>query len=477
MQGRQKFDAIVVGTGFASSFFLWSYLKRAKPNERILVLERGQLDTHTWQIQHELTSSIDYRNTYHNRTPDKDWQFNIAFGGGSNCWWANTPRFLPSDFELKTRYGVGTDWPITYDNLEPYYTEAEQIMAISGPDDDTLYRRSAPYPQPPHHFSDPDLVLKNAYPSSFFHIATARARVATANRPHCCATGSCYLCPADAKFTILNEMWDIYEDERVTLELGAFVQTVDMVGGIAGGVTYRNGEQTISVEASLVILGTNALFNPFILMRSGLNHPLLGKRLNEQVGLEVSIDLAGLENYQGSTSATGMGFMEYDGEHRASQAAFMCLTNSSVYNDGALRLERGKWRQRLILGLSFEDLPSEENYVTLSPSRSDQPETVYKGFSDYSQRALDALPRTLTRMLEPLPVERFRIGKPIPTMAHIQGTTVMGDDPELSVIDRHLVHHQVRNLLVLGSGSFPTCPPPMPSLTISALSLWAADHL
>ena len=474
---KEKYDVIIVGTGFASSFFLLSYLRRAKPNERILVLERGYLDTHAWQIQNETTSRIDYHDTYRNKTPNKDWQFNVAFGGGSNCWWANTPRFLPSDFELKSRYGVGRDWPLSYDDLEPYYMEAERIMAISGPADGGPTLRSEPYPQPPHRFTDPDLVFKSAYPDLFFNVATARARVATANRNRCCATGACYLCPVDAKFTILNEMQDIYDDERVELQLGAVMDTVDVVGGIARGVNYRHEGNAVAAEADLLILGANALFNPHILMRSGFDHPLLGKRLNEQVGLPVYIDLAGLENYQGSTSATGMGYMAYEGDHRSHQAAFMCLTGNSIFDEDALRLERGKWRQRLILGLSFEDLPSEENYVAVSPEDPAVPETVYTGYSEYTQRAIDALPDTLTRLLEPLPVEGFRIGETVPTGAHIQGTTVMGDDPNDSIVDRNLVHHQVRNLLVLGSGAFPTCPPPMPTLTLSALSLWAAAHL
>jgi len=63
------------------------------------------------------------------------------------------------------------------------------------------------------------------------------------------------------------------------------------------------------------------------------------------------------------------------------------------------------------------------------------------------------------------------------TAAHIQGTVLMGDDPAESIVDRYLVHHQYRNLLVLGASAFPTASPAYPTLTLSALSLWAADHL
>jgi choline dehydrogenase-like flavoprotein len=62
------------------------------------------------------------------------------------------------------------------------------------------------------------------------------------------------------------------------------------------------------------------------------------------------------------------------------------------------------------------------------------------------------------------------------TKSHIQGTTVMGDRPDDSVIDRTLKHHDIRNLFVLGSGCFPTGAPANPTLTICALSLWAAAH-
>ena len=77
-----------------------------------------------------------------------------------------------------------------------------------------------------------------------------------------------------------------------------------------------------------------------------------------------------------------------------------------------------------------------------------------------------------------LPVEDVIIAKDfVETDAHVLGTVVMGDDPLLSVVDRHLIHHRVRNLLVLGGSAFPTSSPANPTLTLSALSLWAADHL
>ena len=475
----QKFDLIVVGTGFASSFFLAAYLEKAKPAERILILERGRIDSFAWQLQNRRTSSTPAGDTFVNGNPNKPWIYNPSFGGGSNCWWACTPRMMPNDFRMKSVYNVGVDWPIGYDELEAFYNQVEAAMSVSGPDDGSPFPRSRPYPQPPHLFSDPDKLLKAAYPDQFFQQPTARARRATADRSKCCASGVCHLCPVIAKFTILNEMMPLYEDPRVTLSLNAVVQTVETRGSAATGVTYLKDGVETKAEGDLVVLGANALFNPHILLRSDLHHPLLGKFLHEQVSVTATVDLDGVDNFQGSTSITGHGYMLYDGSHRSKHAGCLIETfNVPNAFPNALRAERGKWRQRMMMRFIFEDLPSKKNGVKINADNPGLPETVFAGHSDYAQRGIDTLPERLPDLLKPLPVERFHIHKkPSKTEAHIIGTTVMGDDPEKSIVDRYLIHHKVRNLVVLGSGVFPTSSPANPTLTLSALTLWSANHL
>jgi choline dehydrogenase-like flavoprotein len=123
MAGEDRFDVVAIGSGFATSFFLRSFLA-TRPTLRVLVLERGPLVPHAWQTQHRKNSPVDEDDTFHNRNPGKDWRFNIGFGGSSNCWTGNVPRMLPNDFRMATAYGVGRDWPVTYDDLEPFYEEA-----------------------------------------------------------------------------------------------------------------------------------------------------------------------------------------------------------------------------------------------------------------------------------------------------------------------------------------------------------------
>ncbi len=467
----------MVGTGFSTSFFLWGYLNKAKPGVRILVLERGNWDSHTWQIDNMRTSSLDPLTTFVNKNPSKPWEYSPGFGGGSNIWWACTPRMMPSDFRLKSLYGVGVDWPLDYNDLEEFYYQVEVAMAVSGPDDGSPYPRSNPYPQPPHLFSDPDKLLKRAYPDKYFQQPCARTAVSTANRDQCCAAGVCGICPVDAKFTILNEMAYLYRDSRVKLLLGAEALTVETRGNIATGVTYSQDKKIKFAKGDLVILGANSIFNPFILLRSGLHHPKLGKFWHEQVSIFAAVDLKGVDNYQGSTAITGHGYMLYDGDHRANYSA--CLIESlNIPNLFTLRAERGKWLQRMVLRFIYEDIPNEKNHVKISDDNPDLPATVYEGHSEYASRALDKLPSILPGLLGSLPVENIEISKKIrATDGHIIGTTRMGTDSRDSIVDRYLIHHKIRNLIVLGSCTFPTSSPANPALTLSALSLWSANHL
>lgn len=473
----QQFDVIVVGTGFGATFFLKKYLQKAPANARVLVLERGIVDDHAWQVKHQKNSSVDSAGTFINQNRHKRWIHTVGFGGGSNCWWACTPRFHPEDFQLQSLYGVSRDWPINYDELEPYYVEAEQIMNMAGPSDHTPFPRSAPYPAPPHRLSTVDRLLQQAYPDVYFAQPTARASIPSATRPPCCGNGVCHICPINAKFTIQSEMKSVYDDPRVTLRLQAQVETLRYQGDMVQGVHYRIATEakTQFAQGDLVVLGANALFNPHILLRSGLSQPALGACLNEQEAIYIEVDLNGVDNYDGGTSITGHNYAFYTGEHRAQHAA--CLVESWNTVD-TLRLDLGKWRQRVVFKAVFEELPDPANRVVVAEDDPGLPETIHRGPSPYVQRAIAHFKTAFPQWLSVLPVEDIRF---IPnfnnTEAHIQGTTMMGTDPADSVVDSNLVHHQLRNLVVTGSGVFPSCPPANPSLSISALSLMAADRL
>lgn len=473
----EEFDLIVVGTGFASTFFLLRFLS-LRPMTRVLVLDRGPNDSHAWRIanRHQMAhggvlASIPFQETFENLTPEKPWVFTPGFGGSSNCWFACTPRLLPADFSLKSSYGVGCDWPLSYNDLEQFYCDAEEVMAVAGPSK-SPFPRSRNYPQPPHRMNDVDRLLEAAYPGKYFVMPAARPTMPTGRRPRCCANGVCNLCPIDAKFTIQNELAHIYSDPRVSVRFNCQVIGLDVENGTCRGVHYNDGRREIDVRGSLVALGANPIFNAHILMNSGLRHPWLGSGLCEQVAFSCSIDLGNVDNYSGSTVATGHGYMLYDGPHRSESAA--CLIEN--FNMPQIRLERGKYRHRAYMKFIFEDIPAEKNRVSQSRVPS-IPSVTFSGHSAYLERGMNRVKRGLNELLSPLPVEQMTIEATHATEGHMLGTARMGDDPQGSVVDRFQKVHRIRNVLALGGSSFPSISPANPTLTIAALSLWSAQHV
>ncbi len=489
-QPAKSYDVVVVGTGFSSSFFLMGLLKTLPQSARIIVLESGNWTEHSQRVeaarvvdgapnggpvQEAAANTLSQERYRQSGDPHKKWLFTVAFGGGSNCWWSNVPRFLPADFEMKSRFGVGQDWPVSYDDVAPYYDEVEAAMSLAGPSAPWPYPRSTPYAQPQHRFSDADRLLKAAYPDSFFAVPTARARVPTPGRNVCCSNGVCHLCPVNAKFTIQNGLMSVYKDPRVEVLLQAEVIGVETAAGVARGARYVFNGAERTVSADIVALGTNALFNPIILQRSGINHPILGRGLHEQVGLTAEVFLKGVNCFNGSTSVTGHSYLLYKDEERRRQMA-ACLIET--WNVGQLRTERGRWQQVLPVRMVFEVLPEKENYVAFDPAVPDRPLMHYATHSEYTDKAIARAAEDLAKVMAPLPVERIEMRPMIePSEAHIIGTTPMGNDPATSIVDRDSRHHQFRDLIVLGSGTFPQGGPSNPTLTLSALALRAANRL
>ena len=124
----------------------------------------------------------------------------------------------------------------------------------------------------------------------------------------------------------------------------------------------------------------------------------------------------------------------------------------------------------------FEDLPLWENRVAVSPDDPDRPVAITERRSDYMLRSLNRAEEMYNQLFAHLPVEGYTL-RETTDEGHIMGTARMGTDPATSVVDADLVHHGVRNLWVLGGSSFVTGAPANPTLTLSALSLRAADRM
>lgn len=472
----EKFDLIIVGTGFASSFFLKKYLEKAKTDSRVLVLERGVFFPHSERLKlyrgenrsTEFSNIDDIELDYDN--PDKTWVFDANFGGSSNCWTGCTPRFMPNDFKMKSTYGVGVDWPIGYETLEPYYNEVEDIMMIGGPVV-TPFPKSKAYPLPPQHLSTVDRLLQAQHRELYISQPTARATIPTGNRNGCCTSTVCSLCPIDSKFTIENSLLSVYKDSRVEVRYECQVYGLVPHYDVVRTVVYRQGSKDFSVQGEVVALGANAIFNAHILLSSGDTLYYTGRGLSDQRGVFAYFYFNGLNNVGASSIISANGYMFYDTDKRSDYAG--CLIES--FNDPFIRNEPGRWRQLAKFKFIFEDLPNDDNRVMLSADLF-KPRIQYKLHDPYVERARAKLAENIDLYFSFLPIERIEIDSQFQKSEfHICATTRMGLSAEDSVIDNKLIHHQYRNLFVLGSGAFPTITPANPTLTLSALSLWAAE--
>lgn len=470
--GAGQYPVVVIGTGFGSLFFVHRLLDLGLGGP-ILMLERGAFRSWDEQLADGRNSNPPPQDTFIASGKPKQWNFTIGYGGGTNCWYATTPRLHPNDFRLKTLYGRGQDWPISYETLEPYYTIAEEIMDISGPDDlNIITPRSRPYPQPQHKFSAVDQVMKRAQPDRHFGLPTARARVANKQRPQCCASFRCDLCPVGAKFTALNGLAHIMQHPDVHVLLEAEVLELQRSGTTSiSSIRFRRAGREQSVGCDICVLGANAIHSPAILLRSGIEDPLTGRGLNEQLGYAVEVLLGGLQNFDGSTISTGANYSLYDGPFRAEHgAAIMVFDNRFPFG---LRQEFGRWRETLAISIALEEELLDENRVTID--REGRPVVHFERHSPYAETGIERTLRRLPEVLSPLPVEDIKFKGVRKTESHLQGTLRMGSSRDDSVVDQGQVHHDIRNLIVVGTSTMPTCPAVAPSLTAAAMSLRAAD--
>jgi choline dehydrogenase-like flavoprotein len=467
------FDVVVIGSGFGSLFFVEGFLQK-RPTAKILVLERGRFHPHRWQLEHNRHSHIAQEDTYRTPPGHKPWNFTIGVGGGTNCWYGQAPRLHPTDFRTRSLYGVAQDWPMSYEELDPYYVRAEQKMSVAGGTEmAAILPRSADFPLPAHALTSADKIMMRAQPGLHVPMSTARASATIPQRPRCCASARCSLCPVDAKFTFENGFTNLREHPGVEIRADCEVTHLDVANGKTVAALYKQAGRELRAKGELFVLGANAIHSPAILLRSGIEHPLTGVGIHEQVGYHAEVMLDGLDNMDGGSITTALNYSLYDGAFRKEHAgALVYFENRWPHG---LRKEYGRWRQLAPLIVVLEDLPQDANRVTLDADGI--PLVQHESISDYAkvgvERSLEALPK----LLSPLPVESIEFRKMRETESHVQGSLRMGTDPEASVVDSKQVHHRVRNLVVVGSSVFPSSSCSNPSLTVAALSMRSADLL
>ena len=197
-----------------------------------------------------------------------------AVGGSTILYGAQWPRFLPSDFRLRSLDGVADDWPLTYDDLAPYYARVEDDFAVSGLAGDPAYPADDGPPLPPLPLGRAGRRVAAAHNELGWHWWPAPNAIAS--RPHgalnqCVQRGTCGVgCPDGAKASTDVTHWPPACADGAQLVTGARVReiTIDATG-LATGAVYvdRDGAEHV-VEADVVIVAANGIGTPRLLLLS-----------------------------------------------------------------------------------------------------------------------------------------------------------------------------------------------------------------
>ncbi|HEV8410017.1 MAG TPA: hypothetical protein VGQ30_05865, partial [Gemmatimonadaceae bacterium] len=153
----------------------------------------------------------------------------MNLGGLAMHWGGVTPRYSPEDFRTKSLYGVGTDWPITYDDLDPFYQEAEERMGVAGEQGPPeLDPRSKPFPMPPIPLTY-NLEQLRAWTAKagvpMWSQPSAKNSVAYDGRAQCQRCDTCYpVCPSGAKYSPDFTIESLVKQGRLELLLKTLVR-------------------------------------------------------------------------------------------------------------------------------------------------------------------------------------------------------------------------------------------------------------
>ena len=526
-------DAVIVGSGFAGAL-LAERLSGA--GVRTAVLEAGPRVDRAAAFETFLGAAIKVPESPYERTADADFPVSHdndhwyrqsgpdkfrstylkAVGGTSWHWLGTCVRYLPSDFRMRSLFGRAVDWPIGYDELEPFYTAAERELGVAGDSSmDQGSPRSGPFPMPPVPQTYLDGVYERALAGTAYRVEMtpqARNSVARDGRPACCGSATCIpICPVAAKYDATVHLDRAEAEGAALLErtTATFIEIED--GGGVSGIRFRRPDGSGGmVRGRIYILAANAVETPRLLLHSRTERAPAGiANRSDQVGrnlmdhpIQLSWALAGepVWPYRGPISTSGIENLR-DGDFRRDRSALRIQVSNDGWNwptggpvmladmltrrglrGAALRQAMADHAARHVqLAAMTEQLPESGNRVMLDGHDRDAygvplPRMHYR-VGPYSRGGLDAARGIHDEIFARLNASEVQHSDDFQGAGHIIGTTRMGDDPGLSVVDNDLRCHDHSNLFLVGAGAFPTSSTANPTLTIAALALRAANTL
>jgi choline dehydrogenase-like flavoprotein len=436
-------------------------------------------------------------------------------GGSTVLYGGIWMRLMPSDFRVRSLDGVGDDWPMTYDDLVPYWERIEQDFAVSGLPGDPAFPRLDRYPLPPAPIGRAGRLLARTHNELGWHWWPGSNAIAT--QPYrgmgpCVQRAACmWGCANAAKGSTDITHWPAAIESGARLVCGARVTRIETdARGRATGALYVDEEGVEHrQEADVVILAANGVGTPRLLLLSDSpSHPgglanssgLVGKRLM----LHPFTTVAGVfEEDLGTTQGVfgqliySLQFYETDPARDFVRGAKwnllvtggpLAMIRPFPWGDGQVWGEafhekvRGRLGHAASWGIVAEDLPDERNRVELDGALTDSsglpaPKIVY----ETSENTRRLLAFNVARARESLEaagaIDVIEAPQIRETGWHLLGTATMGTDPATSVVDEWGRAHDVPNLYILDGSVWPTSSGMNPTPTIAAFSLRCVERL
>ena len=435
-------------------------------------------------------------------------------GGGTILYNAVWPRFLPSYFRTKSRFGIADDWPLDFAELLPFYEETDRQIGVSGMAGDPAYPATDTSPPlPPHPLSPGHLGVARALHARGWHWwpgINAVLSAPYAGRRQCVQRGTCGQgCNEGAKSSVDQTHWRGFVERGGRLVTGARVQRIVVDDkGLARGALWvdEHGGEHFQA-ASVVLCAANGIGTPRLLLASACERfpqglanssDLVGRRLMMHPLATVTGCFAdALESWRGlnGSSLMSLEFAQDDAARGFRGGAKWSLhpmgggpmleafkllarrTDPAQFHDLFAR----RFGHNLTWSIMCEDMPERENRVTLSPDQLDDAgvpaaKLIYRMSAD-ARACLNFNADRAAQIFREAGAWHTEMNNPAPYNAHFMGTARMGDDPRNSVVDRWCMSHDIPNLGIIDGSVFVTAGAVNPTSTICALALRAARHL
>jgi choline dehydrogenase-like flavoprotein len=445
-------------------------------------------------------------------------------GGSSVHFSANFWRLRPVDFKERSLLGPisGTnfaDWPITYEELEPYYTKVEWEVGISGAPGPFDAPRSKPFPMPPLPIKSCGVLMEKGAKAMGLHAQDQPHAILSEpfnGRAACMKCGYCmyYGCEAGAKSSTLASMIPLAEASghcEIRAESAVFRIETDNKGRASEVLYYDKEGKEQSQKAKAVIVsangaetarlmllsaseshpdglanssgfvGRNLMFNAHSTANAVFEHPL-----NEYKGVQASRVIHDFYDSDDKRGFYGGGGIDARALWSATPIFHALLgmpPDVPRWGKAFKDAFANNFTRQMTLASSTTSLALDRNNITLDPSNTDQwgrpsIRATYRDHDDDLSMARFLQDRAM-EIIDAAGAEKAWADPVHPTNGgeHLLGTCRMGDDPATSVVDRYHRSHDIPNLFICDGSSMVTSGRGQPTMTIMALAFRAADHI